>query len=131
MKRPRPWSHDAIESIAVPSWDLVDDIGEAIGQAGAALLPHRHLDEAWLPRSNPIVGPQRVAEPEAPPAPIPSTKLCLYPPIGRQPPWGADESSPMGEGSEDTAVPRVDPAELRLAEERQRPGAPDQLGTPD
>src|SRR5262245_23090921 len=110
-------SHEAVEKIAVPSWSLFEEIVVAVGEAGAALMPRPPAPP--VRRAPPGRGRPRSPVPEEPPEPLPVSRLLIYPPIGGEVPWGCNPYSPMGEGSEDTAVPLVDPAEVRLRLEQE------------
>jgi hypothetical protein len=108
-----------VEDIAVPRWNVVDDFLEGLGRAAADVVP-----------SQPPRPPRdwRALHPEPPTQPPPLRRhIYIYPWIGGAPPWGCANCSPMGEGSEDTAVPEVDPAEARLHPEELEltPGEPD------
>jgi hypothetical protein len=125
MTRPRRRPRETAADIAVPSWDIVGDFCEAIGRAGADLTSYQ---PAGPPRPPPRPRDWRALHP--PPRPEPRRVrglIYIYPWIGGDPPWGCAPCSPMGEGSEDTAVPPVDPAEARLHPEQidVTPGEPD------
>jgi hypothetical protein len=126
MTRPRRRRQETVEEIAVPSWNLVDDFFEGMGRAAVDFLHYERLGPAEPPRP---VRDWRALHPppQAPPRPEHRGAIYIYPRINGDAPWGCDNCSPMGEGSEDTAVPLLDPAEARLhPEERElTPGEPD------
>jgi hypothetical protein len=103
------------EDIAVPRWNIVDDFMEGLGRAAVAAVP-RPVTRAEPPR------PPRdwhALHPEPPAEPPPRRGyIYIYPWISGILPWGCAPRGPMGEGSEDTAVPPVDPAEARLCPEQ-------------
>ncbi|MGC9668825.1 hypothetical protein ACNTMW_19985 [Planosporangium sp. 12N6] len=125
MTRPRRPRRVTAEEIAVPQWNLVDDFFEGMGRAGADLVSYRPAHPLEPPRP---ARDWRALHP-APQAPEPPVlrHLYIYPRISGEAPWGCCYGSPMGEGSEDTAVPAVDPAEARLSPEELKltPGEPD------
>jgi hypothetical protein len=125
MTRPRRRPRETVEDIAVPNWDVVAEFLEGIGRAGADLTSYEP--------AGPPEPPQRPRDWRAlhpPPQPQPRAVrrvIYIYPRINGDAPWGCANCSPMGEGSEDTAVPPVDPAEARLHPEQidVTPGEPD------
>jgi hypothetical protein len=110
-RRPR----ESIEDIAVPSFDITTEVLAAVGTAAADIFsqaapaepPHRRRPMRAAPQA-PEVAERHLGLP----------RTLLYPLISGETPWGAARNSPCGEGSEDTAVPPVDPAEARLHPER-------------
>jgi hypothetical protein len=122
MTRPRRQLRETVADVAVPSWNIVDDFMEAIGRAAADFGSHERAEPPRPPRD------WRALHPPPPPEPKRVHGfIYIYPSIGEPPPWGCARCSPMGEGSEDTAVPEVDPAEARLHPEQLdvAPGEPD------
>jgi hypothetical protein len=114
------------EDIAVPQWNIVEDFFEAVGQAAADFVSYRPAGPLEPPPQPPR--DWRALHPEPPTQPPPTRRhIYIYPRIGGDAPWGCANCSPMGEGSEDTAVPPVDPAEARLRPEdlELTPGEPD------
>jgi hypothetical protein len=112
MTRPRRRPRVTVEDLAVPSWNLVDEFMEALGHAASDIGPHRP-DGLLPPPPPPRDWRARHPRPQAEPLPL-RGPIYIYPWINRDVPWGCANCSPMGEGSEDTAVPPVDPAEARL-----------------
>jgi hypothetical protein len=112
-----------VEDIAVPSWNLVDEFMEGLGHAAA------DFGSAGPPSPPPRPPRDWRALHPPPPTQPPRSRgyIYIYPWIGTPPAWGCARCSPMGEGSEDTAVPEVDPAEARLHPEELdlTPGEPD------
>jgi hypothetical protein len=108
-RRRRTSAESTIEGVAIPRLDLVADIMEGLGQAAAALFPHEPVD----------AGPQRRAirvrgEPARPRHPERALPVVLqYPTIDPEIPLGPSADNPMGEGSEETAVPMIDPVDAR------------------
>jgi hypothetical protein len=129
----------AAEEVAVTDDDLMTETLEGVGEAVAVALtgeeevpvPPAHRPPVAPPEPGarcggeqpsvpvevegvrvPPHGPEEpgppAAKPEQPPPPDPGE------PEGTDMPFGVGEDSPMNEGSEDTAVPPVDPAEQRL-----------------
>lgn len=103
-RRPRV----TVEDIAVPSWNVVDEFMSALGEAAADAGPHMRAKPKPAPEWR-VLHPPPQAEEHRPRGPI-----YIYPLINRDMPWGCGRCGPMGEGSEDAAVPPVDPAEARL-----------------
>ncbi|GAA1825204.1 hypothetical protein GCM10009835_52410 [Planosporangium flavigriseum] len=111
-----------VEDVAVPRWNFIDEFMEALGHAAADAGPH------VPPPPRPARDWRALHPPPPPPEPPrPRGFIYIYPRIGEPPPWGCAACSPMGEGSEDTAVPAIDPAEARLHPEQLdvAPGEPD------
>ncbi|NJC69551.1 hypothetical protein HC031_07420 [Planosporangium thailandense] len=97
-----------VEDIAVPKWNVVDEFMAALGEAAADAGPHMRAEPKPAPEWRALHPPPQAPEP---PRPGP---IYIYPWINRDLPWGCGTCGPMGEGSEDAAVPPVDPAEARL-----------------
>jgi hypothetical protein len=119
MTEPAPRQPASAEDIAVPKVDLVAELVESLGEALATLLPDEPVD----------AGPEHPAASacrEEARGPRPDAKrlaVLQYPKIDSETPLGPSPGNPMGEGSEDTAVPMIDPADARL-------GQPDALPDP-
>ncbi|MEN3308720.1 MAG: hypothetical protein V7603_4922 [Micromonosporaceae bacterium] len=125
------------EDIAVPDEDLVAETLEAVAAAIAAVLPDgedapRH-PRREIPGTPPETGTGQpgvvtagdgtTPVPRGPQVPgPPSGEPAQQPPpdpgyaLGSDVPIGIGEDSPMNEGSEDTAAPRIDPTEHRLGD---------------
>jgi hypothetical protein len=113
------------EQIAVPDWNIVEEFFEAIGEAAADFVSYA---PAGPPEPPERPRDWRALHPPPSPEPPPARRhIYIYPHINGDAPWGCANCSPMGEGSEDTAVPPVDPAEARLHPELidVTPGEPD------
>ena len=99
---------ERVEDLAVSSFDLVGELVEGIAQATQRLIDHVHV--------KPV--PKRPAfqfHPAAPPPPDRRHLALLdYPRIDSEWPLGPCLHNPMGEGSDDSAVPLVDPVDVRL-----------------
>jgi hypothetical protein len=118
MRRPRRRPRETAESIAVPSFDIVEECCEAIGEAVGRFLAN-HTVGAPPPPPPRRRFPVPTALPQQGPTPL-RRHIYIYPWISGHMPWGAGADSPCGEGSEDTAVPPIDPAEVRLCPDADR-----------
>lgn len=107
-RRRRGSAENTIEDVAIPRLDLVADLMEGLGQAAAAVFPRKPIDAGPRRRAMPQ-RPEPVREPRAGTLPI----VLYYPDIDREIPLGPSPDNPMGEGSEETAVPVVDPVDAR------------------
>jgi hypothetical protein len=117
MTGPAPRRRVDVEDMAIPKWNLIDDFVEALGLAGAALLPSEPIDAGPARRAAPV----RRREP-APAEPERGLPLVLrYPRIDDDGPLGPNPANPMGEGSEETALPVIDPVDVRLGQVRSAP----------
>jgi hypothetical protein len=97
------------EDLAIPRWNLIEDAVEGIGQAMADLFPHEPID-AGPTRS----APPRVREESTARQPARGVPAVLhFPRIDDDIPLGPSPDNPMGEGSEETALPVIDPVDLR------------------
>ncbi len=132
MSNPTSRSRLNVEDIAVPKWNLAEELSEAIGAAGADVLPQEPIDADRLRRAAEATRRERnldrdqraEQEQERPRTGLP--RVLLYPPLDEDPPFGASPDNPMGEGSEETALPAIDPVDMRLGTE---PLGTEPLGT--
>jgi hypothetical protein len=111
-RRRRTSADNTIEGVAVPRLDLVADVMEGLGQAAAALFPHEPVD-AGLRRQAVSAAPaqRQPTRPERRDHRLPV--VLYYPTIDPEIPLGPSANNPMGEGSEETAVPLIDPVDAR------------------
>jgi hypothetical protein len=107
-RRRRGSAKNTIEDVAIPRLDLVADLMEGLGRAAAAAFPREPVDAGPRRQATP---PRR--EPVREPAAGRLPALLDYPDIDREIPLGPSWDNPMGEGSEETAVPVVDPVDAR------------------
>jgi hypothetical protein len=115
----------AAENLAVPRYDVVAGILEGIGAAIAGEGDEFRRTIGPVPPGDPDARPDRRPAPgRSKPPTTPARRVADRPPtpmggigptdeLGRDTPTGLGGDSPMNEGSEDTAVPPVDPAEHR------------------
>jgi hypothetical protein len=101
----------SVDDVAVPNFDLVGELVEGLAEAARALLDHVHVEP--VPKRPAL---RRRARTGGPPLDQRHLAVLDYPRIDSEWPLGPCLRNPMGEGSEDCAVPAVDPAELRLGQ---------------
>jgi hypothetical protein len=93
------------EDLAVPKWNLVGDFVESLGLAMASVMPS---------------APQRRPEPPTEPhRGLP--RVLMYPHLDPAVPLAPSPGNPMGEGSEETALPAVDPVDVRTGQVHDAP----------
>jgi hypothetical protein len=115
-RRPRNQRVTA-EDLAVPKWNLVGDFVESLGLAMASVMPSVPVD----------AGPNRRAAPQRRPEPPPTEphpglpRALMYSHLDPAVPLGPSPDNPMGEGSEETALPAVDPVDVRTGQVRDAP----------
>jgi hypothetical protein len=114
MTQSEPRRPASAEDIAVPKVDLFAELIEGLGEAAAALLPDKPVDAS---PKHPAASAHPVDE-EASGSRAGTKRLAVlqYPKIDSETPLGPSPGNPMGEGSEDTAVPTIDPADARLGQ---------------
>ncbi len=106
----------------VPHWNPVEESVEGIGEAGADALPDEPdgtSNRAPDPAANRAPDRAGTDVPDSRRGPV--TDPAEATGSGRpgdaesDEPWGTGNGAPLNEGSGDTAVPEVDPAERRLS----------------
>jgi hypothetical protein len=120
MAEPTRRGRISAEDIAVPQEDLVGDLIEALGEV-AAMLIRNEPAEARPERQAPPTRPERSSRPQ-PNRGLP--RVLQYPRIDYETPLGPSPDNPMGEGSEETAVPVIDPVDVRLGQVPTPPEVP-------
>jgi hypothetical protein len=115
-------SYDPDDEV-VPHWNPVEESVQGIGEAGADVVsdkPDGTSDRAPDPAAN--RAPDRAGSdtPEGRRGPVtdPAEATGSGRPGdvgGDDEPWGTASGAPLNEGSDDSAVPDVDPAERRLS----------------
>jgi hypothetical protein len=116
-RRRRTSAENTIQGVAIPRLDLVADLMEGLGQAAASMFPHVPIDPGQTRRAAPVR-----REPAGPPRAGHRLPLVLqYPTIDPEVPLGPSVANPMGEGSEETALPAVDPVDARQSQPPTRP----------
>lgn len=119
-RRRRTSAENTIQGVAIPRLDLVADLMEGLGQAAASMFPHEPIDPGQNRRAAPVR-----REPADPPHAEHTLPLVLqYPTVDPEVPLGPSVANPMGEGSEETALPAVDPVDARQG---QPPTPPEPL----
>jgi hypothetical protein len=117
-------SYDPDDEV-VPHWNPVEESVEGIGEAGADVVPdepdgtsNRAPDPAANRASDRASDRAGTDQPEGRRGPVtdPAEATGSGRPgdVAADEPWGAGDDSPLNEGSDDSAVPEVDPAERRL-----------------
>jgi hypothetical protein len=101
----------------VPKWNLIDDFVESLGLAAGAVLPQVRVDQGPTRRTE----PPRRTERTPPRADRAVPSVLWFPRIDDDPPLGPSPDNPMGEGSEETALPVIDPVDVRLGRTRSAP----------
>jgi hypothetical protein len=125
MRRPRPRSRLTADDVAIPKLDLTAELIEGIGLAGAALLPQEPIPPPRGQRRQPAAGAEAGTAGQQGEQRSGLPRVLMFPRIDDDPPLGPSPDNPMGEGPEDTAVPVIDPVEVRLGRERLA-GEPDE-----
>lgn len=106
----------------VPHWNPVEESVEGIGEAGTDVVPDEPdgtSDRAPDPAANRAPDRAGTDQPEGGrrgPVTDPAEATGSGRPgdVAADEPWGTGDDSPLNEGSDDSAVPEVDPAERRL-----------------
>jgi hypothetical protein len=105
------------EDLAIPRWNLVEELIEGLGRAAADLFPHEPVDAQPKPGVKPPGGGSPPAE-----QPVRGVPAVLrFPRIDDDIPLGPSPDNPMGEGSEQTALPVIDPVDAREGHLRSAP----------
>jgi hypothetical protein len=125
MTSPSPRPRESVEEIAVPKWNIVEDTIEAVGKTLSNLLRDHVLEAASRAAQQRTAHTVRL-RPERSEQDRPR-ELIIFPRLDEGLPWGASQDNPAGEGSEDTAVPEVDPVEVRLGHLQEVPPPDDPL----
>jgi hypothetical protein len=114
-------SYDPDDEV-VPHWNPVEESVQGIGEAGADAVPDQPdgtSDRAPDPAANRAPDRAGTDVPDGRRGPVtdPAEATGSGRPgdVGGDEPWGTAGGAPLNEGSDDTAVPDVDPAERRLS----------------
>jgi hypothetical protein len=108
---PKRWRVGA-EGIAVPNVNLIDEVVEGIVEPAAKLLPAPPTSTHPAPQQKSAPHPSPTRPAEAGPRGTPA--VLFYPRLDSHVPLGPSPDNPMGEGSEETALPVIDPVDVRL-----------------